>query len=72
MPQEYSKTQADRAEFGAVCQTLHLCVDTFLRALAPFMPYLCEELYQRLPGTTHPSVCVAPYPIPDQVNTVIK
>ncbi|KAM6471789.1 valine--tRNA ligase, mitochondrial isoform 1-T1 [Liasis olivaceus] len=46
-------------------QTLHSCVDLALRLLSPFMPFLTEELWQRLPKTnleTSPSICVARYP----------
>ncbi|KAL8559702.1 hypothetical protein ACOMHN_002235 [Nucella lapillus] len=52
---------------SAVRQILYLLMHTFLRALGPFMPFLTEELYQRLPvkGDHWPeSVCVAPYPLP--------
>lgn len=40
-------------------------MDTGLRLLSPFMPFITEELYQRLPHsdiTRYPSICVAPYP----------
>ncbi|XP_063993364.1 valine--tRNA ligase isoform X2 [Diachasmimorpha longicaudata] len=39
-------------------------LDMGLRLLSPFMPYITEELYQRLPRTelTYPSICVSPYP----------
>ncbi|XP_041368565.1 valine--tRNA ligase-like [Gigantopelta aegis] len=46
-------------------QVLYTCTESFLRALSPFMPYLTEELYQRLPakGDNWPvSVCVSSYP----------
>ena len=33
----------------ATVETLRLCADVFLRLLSPFMPYLTEELFQRLP-----------------------
>lgn len=50
-------------------QLLCLCVDVFLRALSPFMPYLSEELYQRLPITQKAiSVVVATYPEPTEVK----
>lgn len=40
-----------------------------LRLLAPFMPFITEELYQRLPRTKehkvkYPSICIVPYPEP--------
>uniref|UniRef100_A0A8C6V9K3 Valine--tRNA ligase, mitochondrial n=1 Tax=Naja naja TaxID=35670 RepID=A0A8C6V9K3_NAJNA len=46
-------------------QTLYNCVDLALRLLSPFMPFLTEELWQRLPKThleSSPSICVARYP----------
>ena len=50
-------------------QLLCLCVDVFLRALSPFMPYLSEELYQRLPITQKAvSVSVATYPESTEVK----
>jgi valyl-tRNA synthetase len=33
----------------ASCVLLH-CLETFLRLLSPFMPFLCEEIWQMLPG----------------------
>uniref|UniRef100_A0A2K6EZS9 Valine--tRNA ligase, mitochondrial n=1 Tax=Propithecus coquereli TaxID=379532 RepID=A0A2K6EZS9_PROCO len=45
---------------------LFLCADLGLRLLAPLMPFLAEELWQRLPPRPGcplaPSVSVAPYP----------
>jgi len=38
------------------------CISTALRCLSPFMPYLTEELYQRLPGRVYDSVMIAQYP----------
>uniref|UniRef100_A0A8C8TNL3 Valine--tRNA ligase, mitochondrial n=1 Tax=Peromyscus maniculatus bairdii TaxID=230844 RepID=A0A8C8TNL3_PERMB len=47
-------------------QVLFSCADVGLRLLAPLMPFLAEELWQRLPprhgGRLAPSICVAPYP----------
>ncbi|XP_055453013.1 valine--tRNA ligase, mitochondrial [Psammomys obesus] len=47
-------------------QVLFSCADIGLRLLAPLMPFLAEELWQRLPprqgGALAPSICVAPYP----------
>ena len=51
-----------------LCCTLsarYTCLDTGLRLLAPFMPFLTEELFQRLPkrnDTVPPSICVCPFP----------
>ncbi|CAM2712453.1 unnamed protein product [Rotaria socialis] len=46
---------------------LYTCLNNGLRLLAPIMPYISEELYQRLPkpnnGQNSPqSLCVTPYP----------
>ncbi|XP_037375238.1 valine--tRNA ligase, mitochondrial [Talpa occidentalis] len=45
-------------------QVLFSCADVALRLLAPLMPFLAEELWQRLPHRpgVAPSICVAPYP----------
>ncbi|XP_060065719.1 valine--tRNA ligase-like [Ylistrum balloti] len=50
-------------------QVMCFCIDTFLRALSPFMPYLTEELYQRLPTAADrpESVCISQYPSKKQV-----
>jgi len=51
----------------ATKQTLYTCLDFALRLLHPFMPFVTEELYQRLPrrpGDVHPSIMVTSYPIP--------
>lgn len=40
-----------------------------LRCLSPFMPYLSEELYQRLPlEDKAESICIAPFPSTQQVS----
>ncbi|XP_053998029.1 valine--tRNA ligase [Hylaeus anthracinus] len=48
----------------AARRTLFKTLDVGLRLLAPFMPFITEELYQRLPRKTqiYPSICVSPYP----------
>jgi valyl-tRNA synthetase len=45
-------------------QTLHTCLDYGLRLLHPFMPFVTEELWQRLPRrpTSPPSIMVSRYP----------
>lgn len=47
--------------------TLFRALDVGLRLLSPFMPFITEELYQRLPRNKEiikeiPSICIAPYP----------
>uniref|UniRef100_A0A5S6QX45 Valine--tRNA ligase n=1 Tax=Trichuris muris TaxID=70415 RepID=A0A5S6QX45_TRIMR len=47
---------------------LCFCVDTALKLLSPFMPFITEELWQRLPSSTAgkpDSICVAAYPEAD-------
>jgi hypothetical protein len=44
---------------------LYTCLHVGLRLLSPFMPFITEELFQRLshvPGQEAPSICVAQYP----------
>jgi len=48
---------------AAARRTLYVCLDFGLRLLSPFMPFITEELYQRLPrANPAPSICVASYP----------
>ncbi|KAI0290120.1 tRNA synthetases class I-domain-containing protein [Russula brevipes] len=50
-------------------QTLYTCLDHGLRLLHPFMPFVTEELWQRLsrrPGDTTPSIVVSRYPTYDK------
>lgn len=47
--------------------TLYRALEIGLRLLSPFMPFITEELYQRLPRSKEiakkiPSICVASYP----------
>ena len=47
-------------------QTLYTCLDQGLRLLHPFMPFVTEELWQRLPRRPNdatPSIMVAKYPV---------
>ena len=49
----------------AALNTLYVCLDASLKMLSPTMPYLTEELYQRLPhipGQAAESICIAPFP----------
>lgn len=51
-------------EKASARQTLFTCLDNGLRLISPFMPYISEELYQRLPHAPNGplSICIAPYP----------
>lgn len=52
-------------------QTLYTCLDVGLRLLSPFMPFVTEELFQRLPRRVPrapPSLCVTTYPEPSEVR----
>nr|XP_033772878.1 valine--tRNA ligase isoform X1 [Geotrypetes seraphini]XP_033772879.1 valine--tRNA ligase isoform X1 [Geotrypetes seraphini]XP_033772880.1 valine--tRNA ligase isoform X1 [Geotrypetes seraphini] len=59
----------DQAAIRVARNTLYTCLDVGLRLLSPFMPFLTEELYQRLlrrsPGDP-PSICVTSYPESNQ------
>lgn len=46
-------------------QTLYVCLEFGLRLLHPTMPFVTEELWQRLPGKRlAESITIAPYPLP--------
>ncbi|XP_054714307.1 valine--tRNA ligase-like [Uloborus diversus] len=52
-------------------EMLYSCLDTGLRLLSPFMPFVTEELFQRLPrrkGDTIPSIVVSKYPLPSEYS----
>jgi len=47
-------------------QTLYTCLDHGLRLLHPFMPFVTEELWQRLPRRPNdatPSIMVSAFPV---------
>ncbi|KAK0702911.1 tRNA synthetases class I-domain-containing protein [Apiosordaria backusii] len=52
---------------NSIQQTLFRALDTSLRLMHPFMPFITEELWQRLPrprreGDTKSTIMLAPYP----------
>jgi valyl-tRNA synthetase len=59
-----SGTDAERAETR---ETLAHVIETALRALHPFMPFITEELWQRVPrpASRPKSIALAPYPTAD-------
>ena len=65
---EYLKPVFQGSDTGAILtarHVLYMCLDGGLRLISPFMPYISEELFQRLPrwgATEPPSVTVTPFP----------
>jgi len=65
---EYLKPIFGGADTGAILTArtvLYTCLDTALRLISPFMPYVSEELFQRLPRWSSkepPSITVTPFP----------
>jgi valyl-tRNA synthetase len=61
----------------ATRDTLWTCLDGGLRLLHPFMPFVTEELWQRLPrrkAESAPSIMIADYPAhaPERVDAVVE
>ena len=63
---EYLKPVFLNGTAGDVSTARHVltaCLDAGLRLISPFMPFIAEELFQRLPGQkNYPSICVSSYP----------
>lgn len=59
---------SDESAKSAARSVLVTCIDTGLKLISPFMPFISEELWQRLPRpeavqkSLPPSICVASYP----------
>ncbi|MBL9038269.1 MAG: class I tRNA ligase family protein, partial [Archangium sp.] len=61
-----SLTGNDENAKKAVRAVLVHCLDTVLRLLHPFMPFITEEIWQKLPITrATESICIASYPVDD-------
>ncbi|XP_061475249.1 valine--tRNA ligase [Rhineura floridana] len=59
----------DEAAIQTARNVLYTCLDAGLRLLSPFMPFVTEELFQRLLRRSHsdpPSICVTSYPTTGQ------
>jgi len=62
------QTLSDESSATAARAVLATCIDAGLKLISPFMPYISEELWQRLPRpesvkqTLSPSICIARYP----------
>ena len=53
----------DEARKNTVISVLYECIESSLRMLHPFMPFVTEDLWQRLPKRFDvPSIMLAPYP----------
>ena len=58
-------------EFEDTLQTLYVCLTTGLRLLHPLMPFVTEELYQRINAAfdvTCSSISIEAYPTPCEVS----
>jgi len=63
----------DAASKKVSCDILYTCLDIGLRLIHPFMPFVSEELYQRLPrrhANFPPSISVTPYPLPSMFSSL--
>lgn len=62
---------SDSAAIETSRNVLYTCLELALRLTSPLMPFLTEELWQRLPqrvgGSQWPSIMVAEWPEPDKV-----
>jgi len=78
---EYLKPVFQGSDAGAILTARHVlyfCLDGALRLISPFMPFISEELFQRLPRWSNsepPSIVVTPFPKTENYNfrdTVIE
>lgn len=54
----------DSKKIQSARRTLYTCLELGLKLISPFMPFISEELFQRLPRADDkiPSICVSQYP----------
>lgn len=66
----------DSSRKATARRILYTCLDLGLRLLSPFMPFITEELFQRLPrrNTEIASIAVAPFPgkIFSQISLIVE
>ena len=63
--------EPQQPEFDDTLQTLYICLTTGLRLLHPLMPFVTEELYQRINAAfdvTCSSISIEAYPTPNEVS----
>jgi len=71
---EYLKPIFQGSDSGAILtarHVLYMCLDVGLRLISPFMPFISEELFQRLPRWNEsepPSIMVTPFPKLEDIN----
>jgi len=63
-PNLYGKVNA--FDTSATRSTLYRTLSEILRLLHPIMPFVTEEVYQRLPGHEAESIMIAPFPVFDE------
>jgi valyl-tRNA synthetase len=59
-PNLYGKVTA--FDVSATASNLHATFIDMLKLLHPFMPFVTEEIYQRMPPIEHESIMIAPFP----------
>ncbi|PVV05101.1 hypothetical protein BB560_000377 [Smittium megazygosporum] len=74
---EYTKYITTEKGVISASNTLYTCLDQGLRMLHPFMPFITEELWQRLPrrpNDSTPSITIAEFPteVPQFSNSTAK
>lgn len=65
-PNLYGKV--DRFDTGATRAVVYNTLQDILKLLHPIMPFVTEEIYQRLPGREIPSIMIAPFPAVDEAQ----
>merc|ERR1719217_732022 len=70
------RMQTENEEKRVALEVLFMCLDRGLRCLHPLLPFVTEELYQRLPVSPwkSESICIAQYPteVPTWVNPKVE
>merc|ERR1719235_2142576 len=71
-----ARMQTDNEEKRIALEVLFMCLDRGLRCLHPLLPFVTEELYQRLPVSPwkSESICIAQYPteVPRWANPIVE
>jgi valyl-tRNA synthetase len=65
-PNLYGKV--DTFDNAATRATLYRTLEDILKLLHPIMPFVTEEIYQRLPGHETESIMISPFPVFDELK----